>query len=179
MQRAHHALVFLHALVFAAMSSSIPVPYVRIPPDQRKFSSPAIEAVITNISSRMRDQDLANLFSNCYPNTLDTTVSHHNASLPDTFIITGDINAQWLRDSTNQVLPYIPYAVEDPALQALICGLIQRQSRDILHDSYANAFNYEEEGGDHQDDIRLPPMTLHVFEALICLLQLHPRHILL
>jgi len=143
----------------------MPVPYVRIPPDQRKFSSPAIEAVIIGISSRMRDQDLANLFVNCYPNTLDTTVSHRNASIPDTFIITGDIDAQWLRDSTNQVLPYIPYAPEDPALQNLICGLIQRQSRDILHDSYANAFNYEEEGGDHQSDIRKPNMTLHVFEG--------------
>jgi meiotically up-regulated gene 157 (Mug157) protein len=45
---------------------------------------------------------------------------------PDTFIITGDIFALWLRDSTNQVLPYIPFATKDPNLQNMIKGLINR-----------------------------------------------------
>ncbi len=59
------------------------------------------------------DKDLAVIFSNCLPNTLDTTVRYSAVLDPtkqeeeDTFIVTGDIDAMWLRDSTNQVrIPY-------------------------------------------------------------------------
>ena len=49
-----------------------------------------------------------------WPSTLDTTVWQYNST--DTFIITGDIQAMWLRDSTNQVLPYMAYVSEDDNL---------------------------------------------------------------
>jgi meiotically up-regulated gene 157 (Mug157) protein len=141
----------------------------RIPPEQRRFVSPAIDAVIDDVSSRLRDPDVAKLFVNAYPNTLDTTVWNFTDSTPypDSFIITGDIHAQWLRDSTNQILPYLPYAKPsiDAKLHRLACGLINRQARDILHDPFANAFNYDETGGQHMDDKRYPPMTAHVFEG--------------
>jgi meiotically up-regulated gene 157 (Mug157) protein len=107
----------------------------------------------------MSDPDLARLFRNCFPNTLDTTVGFYDRDQPSTFIITGDISAMWLRDSTNQVLPYLPFVTDDPELENMICGVVLRQAEYVSTDSYANAFNLEVNGNGHQDDTRVPKMT--------------------
>jgi meiotically up-regulated gene 157 (Mug157) protein len=39
---------------------------------------------------------------------------------PDSFIITGDISAMWLRDSANQISPYIPFVLLDARLDELV-----------------------------------------------------------
>ena len=48
------------------------LPMQRPDTDCRTFSSAAVEKLITNITARMVDKDLARLFENTYPNTLGT-----------------------------------------------------------------------------------------------------------
>src|SRR3546814_7185614 len=102
-------------------------------PGKRNFTSPAIEAEIKRVKAAIADPELAWLFENCYPNTLDTTVETGTIDgRPDTFVLTGDIHAMWLRDSSAQVQPYIHLVAKDAKLKRLFQGLIQRQARCIL-----------------------------------------------
>lgn len=57
-----------------------------------------------------------------FPNTLDTTVFYESEPEDDTFVVTGDIPAMWLRDSSAQVWPYLMYANEDERLRKMIRG---------------------------------------------------------
>ena len=75
-----------------------------------------------DISAKMNDADLRRMFEQCLPNTLDTTVHYREDKKgnPDTFVATGDIPAMWLRDSTNQVWPYLRFTNQDEKLKKLL-----------------------------------------------------------
>ena len=110
--------------------------------------------------TRMTDKDLARLFENAFPNTLDTTVRWHvNGTQkkpklkpfqrptddgawegPQSFIVTGDINAEWLRDSTNQLAQYQALAPKDKKIEILILGAINTQAEFVIEAPYCNAF---------------------------------------
>lgn len=98
------------------------------------------------------------MFRKCFLNTIETTVQ---ISEGDTFVITGDIPAMWLRDSTAQVLHYLRFA-QEPEVASMVEGLISRQADCILRDAYANAFNREENDFKPFDDV--PPANDWVWE---------------
>ncbi|ROT41854.1 Six-hairpin glycosidase-like protein [Sodiomyces alkalinus F11] len=139
----------------------------------RTFRSDEIERVIRDVTSRMKDPDLARLFENTFPSTTDTTIKFHTDGTdagagagagaaagfpfrsiyggdededegmwqgPQSFIVTGDITAEWLRDSTNQLSPIQPLAKKDPAIYKLILGAINTQSEYVIQSPYCNAF---------------------------------------
>ena len=136
------------------------LPYQRPSVHCRTFESELVEKIIRDMNASMVDKDLARIFENAFPNTLDTTVKWHvtgkeksekKASFfksgsedawqgAQSFIVTGDINAEWLRDSTNQLAQYQRLAKTDKTIESLILGAIGTQAEYVIESPYCNAF---------------------------------------
>ncbi|MEG1585498.1 MAG: glycoside hydrolase family 125 protein [Bacteroidales bacterium] len=128
----------------------------------RLFESKAVEKEISRITKLLKNRKLAWMFSNCYPNTLDTTVHYRTTDGDDdTFVYTGDIHAMWLRDSGAQVWPYLQLANKDENLRKMLRGTILRQLKCINIDPYANAFNDGPTGGEWMTDVTDMKPELH------------------
>ena len=104
----------------------------------------AIEQMIERVRAGLKDEYSAYVFENCYRDTIEKTI--HIEPDKAVFILTGDIPAMWLRDSTCQMKPYLPLCRDDAEIADIIEGLIKRQFSYIIADPYANAFNETENG---------------------------------
>lgn len=105
-------------------------------------------------------RELVKVFKECYNNTLNTTVKEMEDG---TFhVITGDIPAMWLRDSTAQMRPCLFQAKDDEKIREMIAGVVRRQFKYICIDEYANAFNELPDGACWEKDD--PEQNLWVWE---------------
>ncbi|TFK76098.1 hypothetical protein BDN72DRAFT_756746 [Pluteus cervinus] len=123
------------------------LPYMRPDPACRTFNSSAVEKVITDMKGLIKDPDIARLFENTFPNTLDTTVKYFSKDKNLAFIITGDITAQWLRDTANQFAHYHDLLGQDPELATLVKAVINNEARYVAQYPYCGSFQPPPESG--------------------------------
>jgi meiotically up-regulated gene 157 (Mug157) protein len=78
-----------------------------------------------------------------YLTAYDETIQRHASTQRDgtTYVSTGDIEAEWLRDASATVRPYIGLSLHDGGVATTLRGVVARQARYILVDPYANAFS--------------------------------------
>ncbi len=93
---------------------------------------------------------LAPLARRCYLNTIETTVKECDNG--DYFVITGDIPALWLRDSSAQLRPYAVHCKKSAELREIFKGVIRRHCFYVNLDPYSNAFNEIRHDESHNDD---------------------------
>lgn len=103
-----------------------------------------VAALAKELAAGLEEGKLKEMFMGCFVSTADTTARF----LPEgrAYVITGDIEAMWLRDSSAQVSHYLPYLKHFPMLRELVRGLVLQQMEFICIDPYANAFNQEANG---------------------------------
>lgn len=111
----------------------------------------AVEEIAKKEGAYWEDEHIRRTFENCYVSTAKTTTKFLENG--EAYVFTGDIAAMWLRDSSAQVVHYLPFLKEYPILKDMVKGLIARQAKYIHIDPYANAFNEEANGNCWEKDI--------------------------
>ena len=134
----HKNKMLFAALAAVATTVGFEAQAARPAPEKRSFRSEAVDRKIEEVAAKIGNKTIRDMFISCYPNTLDTTVKGEG------YVITGDIDAMWLRDSAAQVWPYLRHLNEDAKLKNLVRSLLLRQFRAIRLDPYANAFYADE-----------------------------------
>jgi len=78
-----------------------------------------------------------------YLTAFDETIMRHALAQGDgtTYVSTGDIEAEWLRDASAVVRPYIGLSHTDGDVAHTLRGVLAREAKYILIDPYANAFS--------------------------------------
>ncbi|WP_156289837.1 glycoside hydrolase family 125 protein [Oceanobacillus salinisoli] len=105
------------------------------------------------IRENIKDNKVIEMFHVCFEDTLLKTVKWLDDGT--VFMVTGDIPAMWLRDSSCQLRPYLNFLGKSENLDSMVEGVIHRQFSYIIEDPYANAFNETANGNRWDDDIPL------------------------
>ncbi|MFN2449736.1 MAG: glycoside hydrolase family 125 protein [Candidatus Baltobacteraceae bacterium] len=118
------ALMLCAALAFTAPASALELPSIAAAAAQ--YQTP--------------DMHLQTMFRAAL---LDTTKLAEVEPDGTAYVKTGDIPAEWLRDSSAQVRPFLYYARQDANIRQLLRGIIARQGKYLQIDPYANAFTLD------------------------------------
>ena len=110
---------------------------------RNRLYSAALEAALAELDPVLREEGIGDLFAHALRDTLNAVTLEPDDT---TFVVTGDIPAMWLRDSTGQMLPYLRFCGTDSMLQQVVRGGILCQARAVLRDPYANAFTEDAAG---------------------------------
>ncbi|EWS81126.1 glycoside hydrolase family 125 protein [Brachybacterium phenoliresistens] len=124
---------------------------------------PQILEVVREAAAQVREvsgQRIGDMVERALLRTLTDTITLGEDG--SAFVITGDIPAMWLRDSTTQLTPYLRLLEGCAPLADLVAAVVRRQFACLSHDTYANAFNDGPTGGHHEPrDLCTDP---HVWE---------------
>jgi meiotically up-regulated gene 157 (Mug157) protein len=129
----------------------------------RTLLDPAITTTLREAADRVRGASgarVGDLVEEALLRTLTDTITLGDDGTA--FVITGDIPAMWMRDSTTQLTPYLRFLGSCPPLADLVAAVVRRQLACLDHDPYANAFNDGPTGAHYDpDDVCDDP---HVWE---------------
>ncbi len=86
---------------------------------------------------------LSSKLEKIYLTAFDEALNRHASRQADgtTYVSTGDIEAEWLRDASAVMEPYIGQAAGDERIREALRGVVAREASYILIDPYANAFS--------------------------------------
>lgn len=148
------------------------LPFQRPPVNCRTWVSEAVEEKISLLKGKIRSPDLHRLLENTFPNTLDTAIKWFATSqgIEKAFLITGDIDAMWIRDSAAQLRPYKSFIYKEPAIGALFRGAINVQASFLVNNTFCNSLNAPKESkipvaGGQEGDVYPPFDRKATFEC--------------
>jgi len=109
------------------------------------YTSPAPAVELSSIARAASDYHNPNARLETMYRAALLNTSQQATIAPDgtAYVKTGDIPAEWLRDASAQVRPYLFFAKTDMQVATLLRGIIAREGKYLQVDPYANAFTID------------------------------------